>query len=87
MKENYDGYKFSLYGKEKMYNSNMCLYFLNNYIENRRIPNQLIDVNIASDYTNLGRMLDLCKGEEADKLKEKQEEARKQIKNIKEVRE
>ena len=51
MKENYDGYRFSLYGKEKMYNSNMCLYFLNNYFESRRIPNQLIDVNIASDYT------------------------------------
>ena len=68
MKENYDGYRFSLYGKEKMYNSNMCLYFLNNYLENRRIPNQLIDVNIASDYTKLGKMLDLCKGEEREKV-------------------
>ena len=71
MKENYDGYRFSLYGKEKMYNSNMCLYFLNNYLENRRIPNQLIDVNIASDYTKLGKMLDLCKGEEREKVIEK----------------
>ena len=68
IKENYDGYRFSLYGKEKMYNSNMCLYFLNNYLENRRIPNQLIDVNIASDYTKLGKMLDLCKGEEREKV-------------------
>ena len=68
MKENYDGYRFSLYGKEKMYNSNMCLYFLNNYLENRRIPNQLIDVNIASDYTKLGKMLDLCKGEERERV-------------------
>ena len=68
MKENYDGYRFSLYGKEKMYNSNMCLYFLNNYIENKRIPNQLIDVNIASDYTKLGKMLDLCKGEERERV-------------------
>ena len=24
MKENYDGYKFSMHGKEKIYNSNMC---------------------------------------------------------------
>ena len=68
MKENYDGYRFSLYGKEKMYNSNMCLYFLNNYLETRRIPTQLIDVNIASDYTKLGKMLDLCKGEEREKV-------------------
>ena len=71
MKEYYDGYRFSLYGKEKMYNSNMCLYFLNNYLENKRIPNQLIDVNIASDYTKLGKMLDLCKGEEREKVIEK----------------
>ena len=71
MKENYDGYKFSIYGKEKMYNSNMCLYFLNNYLEDGRIPNQLIDVNIASDYSKLGKMLDLCKGEEREKIIEK----------------
>ena len=68
MKENYDGYKFSLYGKEKMYNSNMCLYFLNKYINLGRIPIQLIDVNIASDYTKLGKMLDLCKGEERERV-------------------
>ena len=68
MKENYDGYMFSLHGKEKMYNSNMCLYFLNNYIEQRDIPNQLIDTNIASDYSKLGKMLDLCKGEEREKI-------------------
>ncbi len=71
MRENYDGYRFSLYGKEKMYNSNMCLYFLNNYIESGRIPNQLIDVNIASDYSKLGKMLDLCKGEERERVIEK----------------
>ena len=71
MRENYDGYKFSLHGKEKIYNSNMCLYFLNSYTELGRIPERLIDVNIASDYTKLGKMLDLCKGEEREKVIEK----------------
>ena len=71
MRENYDGYKFSLYGKEKIYNSNMCLYFLNRYIRFDRIPTELIDVNIASDYSKLGKMLDLCKGEEREKVIEK----------------
>ena len=71
MRENYDGYRFSLYGKEKMYNSNMCLYFLNDYIGLGRVPEQLIDVNIASDYEKLGKMLDLCKGEEREKVIEK----------------
>ena len=71
MKENYDGYKFSVNATEKLYNSNMCLYFLNEYLEQRKIPTQLIDVNIASDYTKLGNMLDLCKGEEREKIIEK----------------
>ena len=71
MKENYDGYRFSIYGKEKIYNSNMCLYFLNRYIRFNRIPTELIDMNIASDYSKLGKMLDLCKGEEREKVIEK----------------
>ena len=71
MRENYDGYKFSMHGKERIYNSNMCLYFLNNYVRFNEIPDQLIDVNIASDYSKLGRMLDLCKGEEREKVIEK----------------
>ena len=71
LKENYDGYKFAIYGKEKMYNSNMCLYFLNEYTRFKEIPTKLIDVNIASDYSKLGKMLDLCKGEEREKVIEK----------------
>ena len=71
MKENYDGYKFSIEATEKLYNSNMCLYFLNRYLERREIPNQLIDMNIASDYSKLGKMLDLCQGEEREKIIEK----------------
>ena len=50
MKENYDGYKFSLKGKERIYNSNMCLYFLNEYVKYKEIPEKLVDVNIVSDY-------------------------------------
>ena len=68
MKENYDGYRFSVNATEKMYNSNMCLYFLKSYIAFNEVPSKLIDVNIASDYTKLGNMLDLCKGEEREKI-------------------
>ena len=63
MKENYDGYKFSLNAKDEIYNSNMCLYFLSDYIRLGEIPNDLVDVNIASDYSKVGKMLNLCKGE------------------------
>ena len=68
MKENYDGYKFTLRGKEKIYNSTMCLYFLSNYTWSREIPNKLIDMNIASDYNKLSRMLNLCKGENREEI-------------------
>ena len=71
MKENYDGYNFSVDGMEKIYNSNMCLFFLSKYLEQEKIPSQLIDVNIASDYSKLAGMLDLCKGEEREQIIEK----------------
>ena len=71
MKENYDGYQFSTKAQDKIYNSNMCLYFLKEYINYKEIPEKLIDVNIASDYNKLGNMLDLCKGEEREKIIEK----------------
>ncbi len=71
MKENYDGYKFSVHGKEKIYNSNMCLYFLKDYVRLGRIPENLVDVNIASDYSKIGKMLDLCKGEKRAEIIEK----------------
>ena len=65
MKENYDGYRFSLEGEfdNNLYNSNMCLYFLNEYVKYKEIPKKLVDVNIASDYSKIGNMLRLCKGE------------------------
>ena len=68
MKENYDGYKFSMYAGNQMYNSNMCLYLLADYIRLKRMPDSLIDVNIASDYSKLGNMLNLCKGEERKRI-------------------
>ena len=41
----------------------MCLYFLSYYIRLGEIPERLVDINIASDYSKIGKMLDLCKGE------------------------
>ena len=71
MKENYDGYNFSTHGEEKVYNSNMCLFLLKDYIEYRMLPERLIDMNIASDYSKLGKMIDLCQGENKIQIMEK----------------
>ena len=61
MKENYDGYKFSEDAENQLYNSNMCLYFLNEYAEENIIPKNLVDINISSDYSKVEKMLNLCK--------------------------
>ncbi|MBR3003034.1 MAG: AAA family ATPase [Clostridia bacterium] len=72
LKENYDGYKFNEEATEKMYNSTLCLYFFNRYIENKKVPSNLLDVNIASDYSKIAQMLTLCK---SNRKKEILEEA------------
>ena len=66
IKQNYDGYIFSSEIKEnfenyRMYNSNMTLYFLNKYITKNEIPDELVDVNILSDYGKIEGMMNLCK--------------------------
>ena len=71
LKENYDGYKFNSKAKENMYNSNMCLYFLNEYIQYNEFPERLMDMNIASDYSKLSKMLELCKGDRKKEILEK----------------
>ena len=59
MKPWYDNYCFAAkkYGKVTMYNSNMVLYFVDNYIHNDcEAPDCMIDNNIRTDYNKL-RML------------------------------
>ena len=66
IKTNYDGYVFSNMIKEnieehKMYNPNMTLYFLSRYIEQKEVPQELVDINIISDYSKIEGFMDLCK--------------------------
>ena len=59
MKPWYDNYCFAKasYGETTMYNSNMVLYFIDNYIRNRgRVPENMIEEIIRLDYNKL-RML------------------------------
>ncbi len=59
MKPWYDNYCFSedCYGQTTMYNSNMVLYFVDNYIrEGCKLPRRMVEENIRVDYNKL-RML------------------------------
>ena len=76
IKQNYDGYIFSnlLEGNlenYRIYNSNMTLYFLTEYIEQGKIPTNLIDTNIISDYKKIEGFMNLCKKDDRIKLLEK----------------
>ena len=58
MKPWYDNYCFAqeCYGQTTMYNSNMVLYFVKNYILYGKVPRDMIEDNIRIDYEKL-RML------------------------------
>ena len=58
MKPWYDNYCFAqeCYGQTTMYNSNMVLYFVKNYIRYGEVPKDMVEDNIRIDYEKL-RML------------------------------
>ncbi len=58
MKPWYNNYCFAkqCYGKVTMYNSNMVLYFIKNYIQYGELPSDMVEDNIRIDYEKL-RML------------------------------
>ena len=53
MKPWYDNYCFSEDSlEERMFNSDMTLYFLNNYLQLGKVPKMMVDNNIRTDYIN-----------------------------------
>lgn len=65
MKPWYDNYCFA---KEcigqTMYNSDMVLYFLNNYLQKKRPPSEMLDRNIRTDYSKLRHFIRIDKMQE-----------------------
>ena len=66
MKKYYDGYRFSEINEEHTFNSTLVMYYLNNYVQTGLPPIQLLDMNIAANFTKLGNLLTL-KGNSASK--------------------
>lgn len=58
MKPWYDNYCFSSRQlSESMYNSDMTLYFLNNYLQQGEVPETMVDNNIRTDYSKLRHLI------------------------------
>ena len=61
MKPWYDNYCFSEYclEKERIFNTDMVLYYLNQYINNGVAPKDMIDPNTRTDYKKLKKLINL----------------------------
>lgn len=64
----YDGYLFEEDIKERLYNSDMVLYFASQYARENKYPKDLLDPNIATDYNKIRRLFKI-KGKEKEHLK------------------
>jgi Predicted AAA-ATPase/PD-(D/E)XK nuclease superfamily len=60
----YNGYLFSLDAKHRVYNPDMVLYFAQQYKERNDYPYEMLDVNIASDYSKVRRVFNIGGTEE-----------------------
>ncbi len=57
MRQHYNNYVFCEDMSERVYNSDMVLYFFNKYLSVKKIPGNLIDPNIRTDYGKLRYLL------------------------------
>ena len=55
----YNGYRFSPYATERVFNSDLVLYFLSEILTRGRYPEQMLDLNVRTDYGRLRRLATL----------------------------
>ncbi len=53
----YGNYQFSKKDADKMFNSDMVLYFINHYLKGKELPEDLIDTNVRIDYGKLRHLI------------------------------
>jgi hypothetical protein len=53
----YNGSRFSPDAKDKLYNPQMVITFLSNFSNNFTYPREMADINVTSDYTKIGKIL------------------------------
>ena len=70
MKLWYNGYKFSRKSTTTIYNSNMVLYFLDEFKDSQQYPAQMLDPNIMPDYSKLKQMFQVANLDENIKVLE-----------------
>ena len=56
MERYYNGYLFNKEAADRIYNPSMILYFFNQIINNQKVPENIIDDNLKTDYGRLQRL-------------------------------
>jgi Predicted AAA-ATPase len=64
LKEWYNGYLFHGEATERLYNSDMIMYFASHYEEKQKYPTRMLDANIATDYTKVKKVFNIQQREE-----------------------
>jgi hypothetical protein len=59
LKDWYNGYLFHDEATERLYNSDMIMYFASHYEEKKKYPRRMLDANIATDYTKVKRVFNI----------------------------
>ena len=57
LREWYNHYNFSEDSDQKVFNTDMILYFINKYQANNKLPKEMIDINVRSDYSKLRNII------------------------------
>jgi hypothetical protein len=60
----YDGYLFNVEADERLYNSDMIMYFASYYEKKQKYPRKMLDANIASDYTKVKKIFSIQQRED-----------------------
>ena len=53
IREWYNGYRFSKNIDHAIFNTDMILYYINSWVQNQHEPDELIDINVRSDYSKI----------------------------------
>jgi len=56
-REWYNNYQFSPNNDEKIFNTDMISYFIKEYQKENKLPDELIDINVRSDYSKLRNVI------------------------------
>ncbi len=64
LKEWYNGYLFHGEATERLYNSDMIMYFASHYEEKKKYPTRMLDANIATDYTKVKKVFNIQQRED-----------------------